>query len=168
MPLKDPEARKAYQKAYAAKNRTRAYQKIKEWRAANPERWAAQRTRYRKKHPDIVNAKTIRWRTRNPEKYAEMSRATRKKNYARVLANKAKYRAVKKNRTPGWLLPADFFEIQCIYRYRIALKQCGLDYEVDHILPLQGKTVSGLHVPENLQVISARENRLKNNRVQHA
>lgn len=168
MPLKDPEARKAYQKEYAAKNRARAYEKVKEWRAANPEKWAEQRERYRKKHPDIVNAKTLRWRARNPEKYAEMSRATRKKNYARVLANKAKYRAVKQKRTPGWLLPIDLFEMQCIYRYRTALKQCGLDYEVDHILPLQGKTVSGFHIPENLQVIPARENRLKNNRVNHA
>lgn len=168
MPIKDPEARKAYQKAYAKKHRARAYQKVKEWRVANPEKWAEQRKRYSKKHPDIINAKTLRWRARNPKKYAELTRITRKKNYARVLANKAKYRAVKQQRQPAWLSPVDLFEMQCIYLYRTALKQCGLDYEVDHILPLQGKTVSGLHVPENLQVIPARENRLKNNRVQHA
>jgi hypothetical protein len=81
-----------------------------------------------------------------------------------VLANKAKYRAVKSSRTPSWLLPIDLFEMECIYRYRTALKECGLDYEVDHIAPLQGKKVSGLHVPWNLQVILAKENRLKNNR----
>lgn len=168
MPRKDPEARKTYQREYAAKNRVRAYERVKEWRAANPEKRAEQHRRYREKHPDIVNAKTLRWRARNPEKYAEVARATRKKNYARVLANKAKYRAVKRKRTPVWLLPIDLFEMECIYRYRTALKQCGLDYEVDHILPLQGKSVSGFHIPENLQVIPAYENRLKNNRVYHA
>jgi hypothetical protein len=36
MPLKDPIARAAYQKAYAQKNRIKAYERIKEWRAANP------------------------------------------------------------------------------------------------------------------------------------
>ena len=168
MPRKDPEARKAYQAEYTAKNRARAYERVKAWREANPEKWAEQRRRYRKKHPDVINAKTLRWRARNPEKYVEITRATRKKNYARVLANKAKYRAVKQERKPTWLLPIDLFEMECIYRYRTALKQCGLGYEVDHILPLQGKTVSGLHVPENLQVIPTEENRLKNNRVQYA
>lgn len=163
MPRKDLEARKAYQREYAAKNRARAYQKVKEWRAANPEKVTAQHERYRKKHPDIVNAKTLRWRARNPEKYVEVSRKTRKKNSARVLANKAKYRAVKTQRTPAWLLPIDYFEMECIYRYRNGLRDCGLSYEVDHILPLQGKVISGFHVPENLQVIPAWQNRLKNN-----
>lgn len=164
MPRKDPEARKAYQREYAAKNRVRAYEKVKEWRAANPDKWAEQRKRYSNKHPEVITAKTLRWRARNPEKYVEVSRNSRRKNYARVLANKAKYRAVKVSRTPFWLLPIDYFEMECIYRYRNGLRDCGLEYEVDHILPLQGKKVSGFHVPENLQVIPAYENRLKNNR----
>jgi hypothetical protein len=164
MPRKDPEARKAYQREYAAKNRVLTYERVKKWRATNPEKLAAQHARYRKKHPEIVSAKTLRWRAANSEKYAKMTRDTRKRHSARVLANKAKYRAVKAKRTPVWLLPIDYFEMECIYKYRNALRDCGLNYEVDHILPLQGKSVSGFHVPQNLQVIPAWQNRVKNNR----
>ena len=43
-------------------------------------------------------------------------------------------------------------------------KYCGQDYHVDHRIPLQGELVSGLHVPSNLQVITAEENQKKGNR----
>ena len=163
MPLKDPEARKAYQKDYAQRNREKAYQKVKEWREANPEKKLEQDRRYAKKHPDLLIAKTQRWRANNPEKAVESSKKTRKKHAARVLANKAKYRAVKLRATPIWLNKGHWFEIGCVYVYRDALKRVGFNYHVDHIVPLQGKHVSGLHVPENLQVIPATQNRLKNN-----
>lgn len=163
MPFKDPEARKAYQRKYAQKNREKIRQLINAWRKANPDKVLAQNTRYRKKHPDIVAAKTVRWRKKHPERYAQLTKATRIKGKARVLANKAKYRASKISRTPAWLTPVDKFEINCIYTYCTALRNCGLAYEVDHIIPLQGKSVSGLHTPENLQVLPAPVNRLKNN-----
>ena len=163
MPLKDPEARKAYQKAYAQRNREKAYQRVKEWRAANPEKWAEQNKRYAERYPEKTVKRTQEWRKRHPERAAESSRKTRQKHAARVLANKAKYRAVKLQATPNWLNKGHWFEIGCVYLYRDALKRIGLDYHVDHIVPLQGKKVSGLHVPENLQVLPADRNRLKNN-----
>lgn len=163
MPLKDPEARKAYQKAYAQRNREKAYQKVKEWRAANPEKKLEQDRRYAEKYPEKLVAKTQRWRAKNPQSAADFSRKTRQKHAARVLANKAKYRAAKLQATPQWLNKGHWFEIGCVYLYRDALKRVGLDYHVDHIVPLQGKKVSGLHVPENLQVLPADMNRLKNN-----
>ena len=171
MPRKDPEARKEYQREYAQRRRLEAYARVKEWRAANPEKWAEQRKRYAKNHPDKVNEKTIRWRKANPEKAAESSRKTREKNRARIVANKAAYRANRKNRTPAWLTDFDRLKIRCIYSVASMLKRENKEgWEVDHIIPLCGKKVSGLHVPDNLWFIKASENRLKNNRyeVDHA
>jgi 5-methylcytosine-specific restriction endonuclease McrA len=67
-------------------------------------------------------------------------------------------------RTPLWLNDGHLFEMECIYKYCAELRTIGLDYHVDHIVPMQGKKVSGLHAPWNLQVISAQENLSKGNK----
>ena len=65
-------------------------------------------------------------------------------------------RSSKMQRTPIW---SDLSKIRLIYA---KAREAGM--VVDHIVPLQGKLVSGLHVPENLQIISAIENMKKGNR----
>ena len=109
-----------------------------------------QQKRYATKHPEKIVLKTIKWRINNPERAKEISRKTRDKHSGRINANKARYISAKICRTPNWLTICDLFEIQCIYTYRAALQKIGLQYEVDHIIPLKGVLVSGLHVPENL------------------
>jgi len=69
----------------------------------------------------------------------------------------AKRRAAKLNRTVGWGQEG----IQELYKECAAL---GPDYHVDHIIPMQGKKVSGLHVRENLQIIPKKENLEKSNK----
>jgi hypothetical protein len=66
--------------------------------------------------------------------------------------------ARKRNRTPKWLTKEDYNKIKEIYSNR------PTGYEVDHIVPLCSKNISGLHVPENLQYLTIQENRKKNNK----
>ena len=86
----------------------------------------------------------------NPQKYA---------------AKAAKRRAVKLLATPKWLNKTHFNQIQIFYDSAAALtKEFGIPMEVDHIVPLQGENVSGLHVPWNLQVIPEYDNLSKGNK----
>jgi hypothetical protein len=72
-------------------------------------------------------------------------------------------RAKKQNRYPAWV---DREEIKKIYTQAVLMeKETGIKYHVDHIVPLNGENVSGLHVPANLQIISGYENSQKGNKI---
>ena len=85
-------------------------------------------------------------------------------NTDKVNAITSKRRSSKLNRTPKWLSEKDINIIKCYYSLSARLSRClGIKHHVDHIIPLQGSLVSGLHVPSNLQVIPANINFIKNN-----
>ena len=76
-------------------------------------------------------------------------------NKPRAFANSRAYTAAKMRRLPSW---ADRDAIHWFYEC------CPKGCHVDHIIPLRGKLVSGLHVAENLQWLSAADNYSKGNR----
>lgn len=76
--------------------------------------------------------------------------------------HRAKRRTAQMQRTPPW---ADLGAIETVYRQAVALEsETGISHAVDHIIPLQGRRVSGLHVAANLQVLPATINLSKGNR----
>lgn len=78
------------------------------------------------------------------------------KNTVRIQAQvQSKYRAAKLNAIPKW---ADLNKIKEIYN------KCPEGYHVDHVIPLQGKIVCGLHIDINLQYLTATENMKKSNK----
>lgn len=123
----------------------------KKSRADKPDYHKEQLRKSRQKHKDKRKQDTIVWRSNNPDK-VRFYNASRKKT--RLTA------------TPNWLTKDHkmFMEIQ--YQMALLLKErLGFEHHVNHIHPLQGKNVCGLHVPWNLRVIPASDNIRKSNKL---
>jgi len=87
-----------------------------------------------------------------------------KDNKERAAFNAARKRARKLKATPNWLTDLDFQKMQMLYNISaLVQKQTGVKMHVDHIIPLQGKNVSGFHMPENLTILKATDNISKSN-----
>lgn len=144
--------KRAYRAEWAAKNKEKV--------AAYSKKWAAQNVEKRR---EIERS----WKERNPEKAAEYSAKAGKKwsqiNKGKRLSSVRSRQLAKLLRTPAW---ADIARIEEMYRLSQEMtEKTGIKHEVDHVLPLQGATVSGLHVHQNLRVITRKENRSKGNKV---
>jgi hypothetical protein len=160
------EARREYDRQYRAENAEAVRERKRQWHAENAE---AVRERCRQYYAE--NAKSVRerirqYRAENAEAARERCRQYRANNPHKVNALSAKRRAAKIQRTPQWLSDTQLEQIEAFYKQAKDLTDLsGTEHHVDHIVPLQGKTVSGLHVPWNLQVITAKENLSKNNKL---
>lgn len=104
---------------------------------------------WRKRNLKACKRRAKRWRQANPDK-------TRESN--------ARRRSARLQRAPPWLSLEHRLQIKRIYAEAVKQsKETGTRYEVDHIVPLRGTNVSGLHVPWNLQIITRAENLRKCN-----
>jgi len=80
----------------------------------------------------------------------------RSREHSRIRASR------KREAKPSWV---DQEEIDVVYREAASVaRDTGVPHDVDHVVPLRGRNVSGLHVPWNLRVIPASENRAKGNK----
>lgn len=167
---------KEYQEQYRKLNREKILFQKREHYIANRDRLLAEkRAEYQSKKEQKLayqkqyyeNNKEARafahkeYFQKNPNYYKEF----RKKYPEKLNAKEVKRKTSKMHRTPSWLTPVDFERIQNVYKLAaIQTKLTGQPWHVDHIIPLQGRLVSGLHVPSNLQAIKGSENCRKKNK----
>ncbi len=145
-------------RAWYANNREKALARSLEWEQRNAER----RRAYLQKWFDENQEHRATWRKANADKLRASFKQWAAGNPGRVAAKKAKRRAALLQRTPPWVNHEDFI---AIYAMRDEMTRAtGVPHHVDHIIPLQGEKVSGLHVPWNLQVIPAAVNQSKKNK----
>lgn len=153
---------------YYQKNRERIKARVAKYRAENPEKvkeavqrcfadpekaakYKAKRAEWYKTYAPIARERARKWKLENPDRDNG--------NFRSKL-----YKLTKIRRKPCWLTRDDLWLMKEAYALaKLRSKVTGIDWHVDHIIPLRGKTVSGLHVPTNLRVITAEENFCKGN-----
>lgn len=148
--------RRESQRKYANANKEKVLAASRKWNKENPQKMRDASNKHYEKIKDNEefrkeqNKKTREWNLKNPEK---------------VLMQSSLKRATKLKRMPKWLTKEQKNEISKFYKQAINLsKLLNQKHHVDHIIPLRGKTVSGLHVPWNLTIIPAKENMQKSNK----
>lgn len=114
---------------------------------------------YYQANKERIKMKATLWANANREKVNKANAKWSKENRATKNYQEAMRRAAKLNATPSWLSEEQKSEIKKIY------DNCPTGQNVDHIMPLRGKTLSGLHVPWNLQYLPDSENKRKGNRI---
>jgi hypothetical protein len=144
----------AYHKAYYEANKARIAAVKRAYRAANKEKI-------------IANKRAAYLATR--EANLAQKREYRQANKGKINFLCSMRKKVVKQRTPVWLSPFDRLKIKCYYSVAAMLARNNKEpWHVDHIVPLQGKLVSGLHVPNNLQFLRGVDNVRKKNKFEVA
>ena len=162
-------------RAKRAENKAKKAQRMRQWRADNKARLIQYDKDYAVSHREQILAKRKRYVDRKlatnatewRQKVAAASRASweRLPIYVRASRNKLS-KTNRLHRAPPWLTRTHKAQIQRYYELSAALTDIlGERYVVDHVIPLQGELVSGLHVPWNLQVMTFFENGSKGNRI---
>lgn len=144
--------KKLSEKLYYDKNREDILVKKRVYRKDNNEKIKIKKKVFYNSNKSSINARTKDWREKNP---------------GQVKANNIKRLVREIKATPKWLTKEQMEEINAFYflsKELAWLNQDGKPHHVDHIIPLQGKNVCGLHVPWNLQLLSAKDNMIKGNK----
>lgn len=168
-PLRQANIKKLKRSDYE-KHRSSILKQKQEYYAANQVKILKRKAEYHIENREANKAKSKRYYQQNTAYFAEYKReyyaekgplvrarrkAYRKRNLGKCNAADRKRRIAKMQRVPKW---ADLKAIASFYA------NCPPGYHVDHIIPLQGKNVSGLHVLSNLQYLPAAENIRKRNK----
>lgn len=119
--------------------------------------------KYYAANKDLVALKALARPNEDRRRYRA---AWSEKNPLQVKANVKHRRDKHKQATPAWLTATQKKDIKQMYIDAMTTtKVTGVKYVVDHIVPLRGESVCGLHVPWNLQIMTRQENLKKSNKL---
>ena len=153
------EQRNIYLAKWREKNRDKVRASQKKYYEANKELCLDKIKKCQKANKDKYIKFITNWRKANPDKVAAIRKRYYEKNSAKDIARVRRRQGTIKH-CEIFMNAGELAEIQGMYDFCRIFK----GFEVDHIIPLNGKLVSGLHVLSNLQVIPAYENRSKKNK----
>lgn len=155
-----------YKIDYYNNNRDRFTQLHKEYYENNKEYILEHNRLYRCDNKDKIAIQKIRYYYDNKKQIQEYKRNHYENNKEMYTANSAKRRSAKLKQTPKWVDKEHLNKIEEFYRVaQIMMKLFPEEkYHVDHIEPLQGLDVRGLHVWWNLQILLAEDNLKKSNK----
>ena len=157
------ECKQTKDKTYAEKNREAARKRAKDWRKNNLQKAKESCKKWRNENPEKMAAYKKKWSKENKARKNKLASEWKKKNSHKVLANTRSRQALKLNATPAW---ADKVAIDYIYyAAKVIERVYGTKWHVDHIIPLKGKNVCGLHVQNNLQLLAPLDNLKKSNKL---
>lgn len=159
---KDYERHKPKRDAYNKKNNHKYAAQRKEYAQRNKEYLAQKKREYSAKLENklAMLERCRKWKEANPEK--RKAAANRYATSGKGLAKLRMRQTMIKKACPDWACQES---IALKYKERKAMTNLtGVLHHVDHIVPLQGKNICGLHVAENLRVILARDNLSKHNK----
>jgi hypothetical protein len=159
--LRNAEYVKALRKANYKKDPQANIEKTRVWTKRNPTKVLASQRSRAAVNVEKNRAARKRWERKNPTTALESSKRYRERNRPKIRARLAVSKQGREKRRVLW---ANQDAILAIYRQsEIMTQTTGRLHVVDHIIPLQGRTVSGLHVETNLRVIEHHENAVKHN-----
>jgi len=159
MGWKSKEAKNAYLAKWREKNRDKTRAAQKKYYEANKELCKTKIKKCQDANKDKYNKFVRNWQKANPDKVANIRKRYYEKNSAKDIA-RVRRRQGRIKHCEIFMNIGELAEIQGMYDFCRLFK----GFEVDHIIPLNGKLVSGLHVLSNLQVIPIYENRSKKNK----
>lgn len=159
------DCRKVETSTYYKNNKIKVRLSNRLWSVHNPTKHNLHKAKWKKDNPEKVKNIDKLYRKNNSEKIKTASKIFTLNNPGKSNAQTAKRRSKKLNATPKWLIKEQLKEIRQFYIIAKELQWLSEEpLHVDHIIPLQGKNVSGLHVPWNLQILPRKMNISKGNR----